>query len=144
MELLDYRYVPIHIDCQSKFAHDSIVPRCSARREHTVFQRLLGIVPNLWSRISDSTDEECMRMADLVCSYIPSDFLYINLDLLLKPDTEGRLLRTSRRYKEHERSSPGVVNATRCPAVSSSLSQCQNKPWLPSYGHRRTPLSRRI
>lgn len=41
----------------------------STRRVYCVFKKLLGMVPRLEERLMECTDDETMRMGELVCVF---------------------------------------------------------------------------
>src|SRR5271163_631139 len=70
-EMLTYEFVSALLS--SSFTHHT--PEHRARKEYRVFQKLLQMVPRLFERLTEASDEESMTMADLVCLTINLKYL---------------------------------------------------------------------
>ena len=62
VETLTYEFVPILLSLSLLTYSER-----RARKEYQVFQRLLQMVPRLFERLTEASDEESMMVADLVC-----------------------------------------------------------------------------
>ena len=81
-----------------------------ARREHRIFQKLLGMVPHLLERLVDSSSgEDSLEIADLVRLSLNS---YAVFFALLVSDSERYLQRQIRRHEKYERHRPRLDNAS--------------------------------
>lgn len=100
------------------------------------------MVPRLAERFMESSEEECMSMADLVSTRRSICLLIINLDTWYVQDTEGCVLCKVRRHQKYQRCRVRLDNTWRYSVRPSSFAERQVKQRLSPQRYWGTSLPR--